>query len=143
MAGQPKFKSESLFEHSEREESADSLLITRSWEPLVDIFESEGDVWLYVELPGIKVDSLRFFFSGSNIVIRGRKDRDISSKRLRYMCMERAFGDFEKFIQVPVPINPRELTATFAKGLLRLRAPKLSEKRNTLTEMPLNVEVTE
>jgi len=129
-------KAESLGVGSEAGEEID-ICVKKHWEPAVDLFETDSDVFIHVELPGISKDEIRFLFSGSEIILKGKKPRFSFEGRLKYICIERPFGDFERVIHVPTSVNPRKVKAAYSKGILKLKLPKVSEKRNNLIEVPL------
>jgi len=114
--------------------------VKKTWEPIVDLFESDSDVFLYVELPGVLAGEIKFFFSDHEIILRGKKPQTFLKGRLKHICIERPFGDFERIVKIPTAINPRAVKAQYANGILKLKLPKIEEKRNNLVEIPLNFE---
>ena len=46
-----------------------------SWMPNADIIETDSDLLLKVEVPGVRPDRLELAVHGGNLIIRGQKDR--------------------------------------------------------------------
>jgi len=43
--------------------------------------------------------------------------------------IERAYGKFERTVQLPIPVQAGRVTATFRDGVLEVRLPKAEEVR--------------
>jgi HSP20 family protein len=95
-----------------------------SWEPPVDVFETEGDLWVTVALPGVRIDQLQVAVSGGTIVIAGERRLPIQS-RAAILRLEIPHGRFERRIELPA--GHYELSRSdLADGCLILRLRKLN-----------------
>jgi HSP20 family protein len=43
--------------------------------------------------------------------------------------VERAYGKFERVVQLPMPVDTAHVTATFRDGVLEVKLPKAEEVR--------------
>jgi HSP20 family molecular chaperone IbpA len=43
------------------------------WEPPVDIFESEDELWLFYALPGVATEQIEVGLEGAELVVRGER----------------------------------------------------------------------
>ena len=107
----------------------------RMWEPAIDVYETEKEVIVLVELAGVKQDEFEVVIDGNTLVIRGeRKETPLRSRGTCYQ-MEIHRGSFERSILLPTTVDPDKTEASFEDGLLKISLPK------TRLEQPLRVEI--
>lgn len=102
------------------------------WTPPVDVYEMEDAVLLNVEVPGVSFDQLRIKVLDNIIKIEGRKDRANPTGKLvpeeerpvRFLCLERSYGNFAFTISIKWPIEANQVTAQLANGILQIHLPK-------------------
>ena len=46
--------------------------------------------------------------------------------------LERAYGKFERTVQLPMPVQPEKVKATYREGVLTVKLPKADEVRPKL-----------
>ncbi len=100
-----------------------------SWIPNADVLETEHDVVVKVELPGVSAADLEVSVHGGNVILRGDKARAEVPDEARYHLAERAFGRFRRVIPLGVPVNTHRAEAVFADGCLKIRFPKVPNRR--------------
>ncbi len=100
-----------------------------SWIPNADVLETEHDVVVKVELPGVAAADLEVSVHGGNVILRGEKARADVPEEARYHLAERAFGRFRRVIPLGVPVNTHKAEAVFADGCLKIRFPKVPNRR--------------
>ena len=100
-----------------------------SWQPNVDILETEGSLELSVELPGVDADSVSLKIHSGNVIVEGVKARPEPRGEIQYHTAERAFGAFRRVVQLGVPVNTRIAKARLADGLLRITFPRVPDLR--------------
>ena len=108
-----------------------------AWIPNADIIETEEDLLLKVELPGVDAVRLGISVHGGNVIIRGEKARPEVAGRAEFHIAERAFGGFRRVIHLGVPVNTRLARAVLKNGLLRIKFPKVPNRRGE--EVPIEV----
>jgi HSP20 family protein len=94
------------------------------WAPAVDIRESNTEIALEVELPGIKPSDVEVTAENGVLTIRGEKQSASDESEGRYHVVERSFGSFVRSFQLPSGVDDRRIEADFADGLLIVRIPK-------------------
>jgi len=109
-----------------------------AWMPNADIIETEDELILKVELPGVEPSDLSLSVHGGNVILRGSKARPEASETARSHIAEREFGGFRRTIHLGVPVNTRVASAELANGLLRIRFPKVPNRRGE--EVPIEVQ---
>jgi HSP20 family protein len=107
-----------LFLHRE---SAGSL-------PLMDLYETDDDLVLEIDLPGINRDDILIKVCEDVMIIEGIKREIQEEKKFRYICMERSFESFRRMIRIPVPVNPAAGRAEYSGGVITVTLPKIKER---------------
>ena len=97
------------------------------WSPSIEVRESERELTVKAELPGIDPDDLDISVSGDVLTISGQKREENEERREGYYHSERRFGSFRRNIPLPVAVNQDDISAEYERGVLRINLPK-SEK---------------
>ena len=95
-----------------------------SWTPAIDVIETDDDVLVVVDLPGVEPDGVDVSLAGNMLTLQG--DRPVSDhpEAATVHARERAQGRFNRSIPMPVPINPDGVSAESNCGVLQIRLPK-------------------
>ena len=125
------FERMSAFDRSER-------LPAGEWYPAVDVFESRDRLVIVAEVPGLALESLRVFFRGGALVLRGERHVRKPGADASYLCFERPHGRFERTIPLEAPLDIARARATLGAGLLTVTVPRLRERRGS--ETPITIE---
>lgn len=100
------------------------------WLPRADVYETETDIAVRMEVAGVQKESLNVSLSADRRTLRvkgNRSERNIDDrKKLRYYQLEVYFGSFEREIQLPrdIDIDDEMLSATYRDGFLVVNLPK-------------------
>ena len=97
--------------------------------PNADMVESEDALLLEIELPGVEPEDLSIRVNGDQIILEGEKRRWQPSAPGRYRAAERAWGRFRRVMHLGVPVNTHRAEAVLKDGLLRVRFPKVPNRR--------------
>ncbi len=92
--------------------------------PLLDVYETDDNLVLEIDLPGINPDDVLIKVYEDVIIIEGIKRESRKEKKYRYLCMERSFESFRRMIRIPVPVDPSAGRAEYTKGVITLTLPK-------------------
>lgn len=98
--------------------------------PVVDIDESDDDVMVSAELPGLERDDFSVEVSGERLVIRGEKKQTSERQERGFTYTERRYGAFARAIPLPCEINTDKVTACYKDGVLRIILPKTAEAKS-------------
>ena len=107
-----------------------------AWTPMIDVCEREDEIVIFVEVPGVDKADVQLSWNHGVLTISGQKRQPRLAKRARYFCLERAYGQFKREIEVIVPIDRKAATAELENGLLRIRLPKASSEPQP-SEIPI------
>ena len=100
-----------------------------SWIPIADIVENDEALLVTVELPGVHAEDLLISTHGGDVILVGEKARPALDGQGRSHVAERAFGRFRRVIDLGVPVNTHKAEAVLTEGTLRIRFPKVSNRR--------------
>lgn len=96
---------------------------TGAWSPPTDVFETESDYLVRVEVAGLQETDLEISFQDGVLVIGGTRS-DVPAGRRAYHQMEIHFGKFSTAIGVPGPVDLEKSVAEYKDGFLLVRMPK-------------------
>jgi len=100
-----------------------------TWIPMADIVETEDALVVTVELPGVVNDQLTLSTHGGDLILKGEKGKPAAELPARFLVAERSYGKFRRVIHLGVPVNTHKAEATLADGNLRIRFPKVANRR--------------
>jgi HSP20 family protein len=93
------------------------------WSPPTDVYETDADFVVRVEVAGIRETDLDVSFENGILTIDGVRP-DVTERRA-YHQMEIHFGKFSTAIRVPGPIDLDSSIAEYKDGFLIVRMPKV------------------
>ena len=109
-----------------------------SWKPATDVYETESDYVVVMELAQIKTEEISITFQEGVLLIRGVRKAVPPPEPRRYHKMEINYGPFERRIAIPSEIDLEGLSAKYSNGFLEIRLPK----RKVSGLDSVNIEVT-
>ncbi len=95
-----------------------------SWSPRVDMEETDKEVLVKADLPGVDPKNIDISVTGDVLVIRGDKKEEREEKNKNYHRIERFQGDFYREISLPPGADPEKITAASDKGVITITIPK-------------------
>lgn len=100
-----------------------------------EVVESENDITVKLEAPGMEADDFEIQAINDILVVRGEKHTQREEGYGRYHVMERAYGYFERAIPLPASVNEDGARATYRRGVLRITLPKTAAARRRRIEV--------
>ena len=98
----------------------------RTWQPAIDIYETDEEVVVLVELAGVNQDEIEVLVQSNILIVRGER-RDIKQGIKRtYSQMEILWGPFERDIVLPANVDAERVKAFYEAGFLEVILPKLT-----------------
>jgi len=96
----------------------------RGWAPAVDIAETDREVIVRAELPGIDPKDLEISVIGNQLVLAGEKKESTEKKEKNLYHSESRYGSFRRVIPLPEAADTAKVDAGYANGVLTIRLPK-------------------
>ena len=100
-----------------------------TWVPACDIYETEKEIVLKAELPGLKKEDVFVSIENNVLTIRGERKFSEEVKREDFHRVERSYGEFLRSFTLPTFIDANKILAEFKDGLLMVTLPKREEAK--------------
>jgi HSP20 family protein len=105
--------------------------------PRIDMCETDGEVDIDAELPGLTEKDIDVTLSGDTLVIRGEKRAEREERKKNYRVSERSYGRFSRAIPLPFEADAGKITANFDHGVLHIAIPKPPEVAAKTAKIPV------
>jgi HSP20 family protein len=103
----------------------------------LDVYETEDEIVIEAELPGSSREGIELSVLGDVIIIEGIKPKTSHGEGVTYQCMERTFGKFRRIVEIPRAGDTRNVRGEYDRGILRVRLPKIKERRGQRRNIPI------
>lgn len=103
--------------------------------PTVDVSETEDEVQVAAELPGLEEKDIEVGLDGDVLTISGEKKAEREEKKRNYHLVERSYGRFQRAIPLPPGVDTNKAAARFKNGVLTVtvpRTPEAGKQRKTI-----------
>lgn len=98
------------------------------WTPAIELQNTEAAFILRAEVPGVEAKDLDVRVSRQAVVISGQYQHKQTENQGHYRT-EFRYGNFQRVIQLPMPVINEQLQAELKDGILTLTLPKESSVR--------------
>ena len=72
-----------------------------TWQPPVDMFETERTLWIMAALPGVRPDSVRLQVQSGTLILSGERPLPPELRRAAVHRLEIPHGRFERRLELP------------------------------------------
>jgi HSP20 family protein len=95
--------------------------------PRVDIYETDNELTLYADIPGVSPEDVDLRYEGGELVLRGRvkprhRDED-------FVLQEYEEGDYYRAFSIHESIDAGKIEAECKNGVLMVHLPKVERAR--------------
>jgi HSP20 family protein len=105
----------------------------RGFTPVLDVSETDEDVLIKAELPGVDPKEIEVNLSGTTLTVKGEKKEEREEKTENMHRIERSYGGFSRSISLPCEVKEDKIEANFKNGVLNLKLPKAeTSKKKTI-----------
>ncbi len=94
------------------------------WSPPVDIYETEREIIMKAELPGMTREDFRIEVNDNVITLFGERKFAKDLRDENYSRMERQYGTFKRVFNLPNSVEEKDVTANYELGVLEISIPK-------------------
>ncbi len=105
----------------------DDSITSYLWAPLVDIYETNEDIVVKAEIPGMKKEDIEINITDNVLTIKGEKKQERKMQNEDYHRIECSYGTFQRSFSLPKAIKPDNVTASYKDGVLTITIPKAEE----------------
>lgn len=110
---------------------------TRFIGPRIDVSETDTELTVTAELPGMEEKDVEVSLVNNSLTIRGEKKIDREEKKENFHLVERASGSFARSFQIPFEVEAKKVDATFENGLLTITIPKPKGESQKAQKVPI------
>jgi HSP20 family protein len=93
-----------------------------SWEPPIDVLETDREVLILIALPGVDPDEVEALIDNGILVVSGRRVLPAELRNARIHRLELPQGRFER--RIPLPLGRYTITRFATNGCVGLRLAK-------------------
>ncbi len=97
--------------------------------PRVDVVETDKEVRISAELPGMTEDDVELSVDDTTLIIRGEKRTESEQQEGNSYRMERSYGSFRRVVQLPSEVKADKAEAIYNNGVLTVTLPKAETSR--------------
>ena len=98
----------------------------------VNLCEKDDNYYLQAYLPGVKAEDVDVSVGGNTINLKARIPSSMESedaKNYRWYITELGYGDVNRSVNFPVPVNANRIEASQENGVLTIVVPKAEEAK--------------
>jgi len=99
------------------------------WRPVVDVAETESDIIVKAEIPGIDPNDIDISITGDILTLKGEKKEEKENTGKCYHRVESSYGSFKRVINLPASVDVDKVKAEGENGLLEITLPKKEESK--------------
>ena len=97
----------------------------RPWTPAVDVAESDNELVLTADLPGLTKDQIQVRIEDGALLITGeRKFVSNEEKKVGFHRIERSYGSFKRYFTLPDTVQADKVGAKYENGVLEIVLPR-------------------
>lgn len=105
------------------------------WSPAVDVTESDGNLVVKAEVPGMEKDDVEIDLQDNVLTLRGEKKQEQERTEGEMHVWERSYGSFQRAFTLPCRVDEDKVTAEVKNGLLTITLPRAAEARGRKIEV--------
>ena len=113
-----------LFDEAGRGWRPEEPAATTTWSPAVDIYETEGEIIVKAELPGVDRKDISLHIENNVLTVKGERRFEKETKEENYHRIERAYGGFSRSFSIPAIVDEEKIRAEYKDGILKIALPK-------------------
>jgi HSP20 family protein len=99
------------------------------WQPQVDLYETDTEVVILAELPGVASEDFTLTIDEGRLVLEGRRKAPHSPDQMRYIQIERRYGPFRRSIALPGKVQEDSIAAKLTNGVLEVVISKKARQQ--------------
>jgi HSP20 family protein len=119
-----------LFEdYAARGRSREEEITSAAWAPPVDIYETNNEIVVKAELPGLTQEEINVEVKDGILTLRGERRAEKEVKEESYHRMECSYGAFARSFMLPTTVDEEKTKASLKNGILEIHLPKKEQAK--------------
>ncbi len=109
-------------------------------QPVTDLWETEGEIVITAEMPGISKDDIDITCTENGVVIRvdKREQTEESDEKRGYYKVERSYRGFYRYFPFGKTLDSDKVEATYKEGVLEVHIAKKETKELEKKKVKVN-----
>ncbi|MGF1514660.1 MAG: Hsp20/alpha crystallin family protein [Elainellaceae cyanobacterium] len=103
--------------------------------PSVEMDETDDEIHLKLEVPGLKAEDLDIGVTEDSVAIRGERKSEEKTEKNGMVRSEFRYGQFERVIPLPAYVQSDKVEAEYEDGILNLTLPKAEEEKKRVVKV--------
>ena len=99
------------------------------WTPALDVYEDKDNLYVKVELPGMKREDIEVSLHDGTLSISGERKNETKYEEADVYRSERFFGRFQRTVGLSAPVAADKVKAQYKDGILSVVLPKTEEAK--------------
>ncbi len=109
------------------------------WRPQTDIIETDKELKIKIDLPGVKPEDINLEVSNQTLVISGKSKSEEEIKQSDWYYLERQTGEFRREFELPSSCEIDKIEANSKHGTLYIKIPKKPEAQKKKIEIKADI----
>jgi HSP20 family protein len=118
-----------LFEDAVMARGEEKDMISSTWTPSVDIYETENSLILTAEVPGVDESNIEIKIEDNTLSLNGERLFEKETTEENYHRIERSYGSFYRSFTIPRNVDQEKIRAEHDNGVLRITMPKKPDSK--------------
>jgi HSP20 family protein len=108
------------------------------WTPPLDLYEDKENVFVKIELPGMKREEIDISLHEGMLTIAGERKTEKETKEGETYRSERSYGRFHRTVTLPAEVKGDQVKANYKDGILTVQLPKAEEAKPKQIEVKVD-----
>jgi len=129
MLARPMMRAHDLFDELDRlfTTQTSEMAEEADYGPAVDVYQTEDEVVVKAQLPGVKKEDVEVSMQENTLTIRAETRREEEVEEEGYFRRELRYGTYARRLPLPAAVDEEQVSAKMADGVLEVRAAKVVE----------------
>ena len=98
------------------------------WQPAIDIYEAENNIYVYADLAGVVNETLRVTVDDQRLQVSGIRQLPAYKSIACIHQLEIELGGFQRTVLLPSVVDVEGVESIYANGILVVTLPKKTKK---------------
>lgn len=116
----------------------DDDMLSGIWTPAVDLYETDNDIVIKAELPGVDKKDIKVEVKDNMLHLSGERKTEKDIKEENYHRIERYYGTFRRSFGLPAHVEHDKVKARFKDGILEITLPKVEKAKPKKIEIGID-----
>ncbi len=108
------------------------------WTPAVDVIETEQEIILKADLPGVAQSEIEVKFENGTLTIKGERKFEPQANQAGFRRIERSYGAFARHYTLPDTLEVQNVKADYKNGELTVTLPKKEAAKSRTIPVVIN-----